>query len=164
MISIDHAVMRTAIRAHIKRIKAVRGTLSVKGRAEAGSYTAHGREVVASMAERGIYPLAPTTAMHKAVQAVVERKGGEALRRSETSQRVSKVAIRNALMAGAAELVKLLQERIIKGGLGTNAEGYRKAKLRYQFMHGPSQYGMPASYGIWSGAFIRSIRTVWRSV
>ena len=163
MVTIDHRVMRTAIRAHIDQIRAVRGTIAIRGRAEAGSYTAHGREVVASMAQKGKFPLVPTPQMEQKVQEIVERKAGDAIRRAATSKRVAKVQIRQALMAGAEELVRLLRERIIRGGLGVNADGRRRAKTKYQFEHGPSRYGIPAAYGIWSGAFIESIRAVWRS-
>lgn len=163
MITVNHRIMRTAIQAHIDQIQAVRQTVAIRGRAETGSYTAHGREVVASMAQKGKFPLEPTQQMEDAVRQVVERKAGDAIRRAATTKRVAKVQIRQALMAGAEELVKLLRERIIRGGIGVNAPGRRKAKTKYQFEHGPSRYGIPAAYGIWSGAFIESIRAVWRS-
>lgn len=163
MITIDHRTMRTAIRAHINQVAAVRGTIALPGRAEVGTYTAHGREVVASMSHRGIHPLMPSQAMEHEVRTTVERRGGDAIRRAATSRRIAKVQIRQALMYGADRLVRLLRDRIVRGGLGQNSDSRRRAKTRYQFEHGPSRYGIPAAYGIWSGAFIESIRSVWRS-
>ena len=163
MLTVDHRTMRTAIRAHIDQVAAVRKTIAIQGRAEVGSYTAHGREVVASMGRRGIFPLQVQPSMERAAREIVERKAGDAIRRAAQSRRIAKVQIQKALMAGADELVRLLRQRIVRGGLGTNSEGRRTAKTRHQFFYGPSKYGIPASYGIWSGAFIESIRSVWRS-
>ena len=163
MITIDHRTMRSAIRAHTQQLEAVRKTIAIPGRAEVGTYTAHGREVVRSMAQRGKRPLEPTKAMEQAVADEVERKAKGAIDRAATTRRVARVQIRKALMSGADLLVKALQERIIRGGLGVNAEGYRKFKTKYQFTRGPSRYGIPAAYGILSGAFLESIRSVWRS-
>lgn len=163
MITIDHRTMRTAIRAHVDQVKAVRQTIAIKGRAEVGTYTAHGREVVASMAQRGKFPLTPTPEMERAATEIVERHAGDAIRRAAQSKRVARVQIQQALMRGAGKLAQLLKERIISGGLGQNTEGWRRVKTRYQFTRGPSRYGIPAAYGIFTGRFLESIRSVWRS-
>jgi hypothetical protein len=99
----------------------------------------------------------------------VEEEIGEAIEDAYRTGRSQKQRIIRVLTAAAAHLEEAAREQIATGKLGTNTAGWRSAKAR-RAQRDPSprrqsvvpvttEYGIPPPYGVYSGRFIKGIRS-----